>query len=95
MSHIVGCQLSLWTGVEVSQEDCVALLMCVAVDCHHLVKYQWSRDGRDILNEAHPLYYATSPGKYACCVTARTEQMSRHFEVKGMCLLVYYYFTYH
>lgn len=95
MPHNVGCQLSLWTGFEVSQEDYVALLMCIAVDGHNLVSYQWSRDGHDIPNEVHPLYYATQPRKYACCVTARTEQTSCNFEVKGMCLLVYYYFTYH
>ena len=28
----LGAQLSLWTGAEASQQDYVALLMCVAMD---------------------------------------------------------------
>ena len=80
----LGAQLSLWTGAEASQQDYVALLMCVAMDGYHsLVSYQWSRNGADMTGEIHPLLYTAMVGKYTCKVTNKTTSKERHFVVKG------------
>jgi len=81
----LGSQLTLWCGVDSSQEDHVALLMCVATSGHHsIASYQWSKkDGCDLLGEVHPLLYATKVGKYTCIVTSNNKSVERLFEVKG------------
>jgi len=77
-------QLTLWCGVDSSQEDHVALLMCVATSGHHsIASYQWSKDGCDLLGEVHPLLYATKAGKYTCILASNNKSAERLFEVKG------------
>ena len=78
-------QLRIWTAAEVSQDDYVALLMCVAVDGYHsLTSYQWRKDGENILNEIYPLFYATTIGSYDCFVSAMSQTAKCSFEVKGV-----------
>lgn len=67
-----------------SQEDRVALLMCVATSGHHsIASYQWSKNGCDLVGEVHPLLYATTVGKYTCNVTSNQKSAKRQFEVTG------------
>ena len=73
--------------MDVSQEDYIALLMCVALDGHHsIASYQWRRNGCDLLSEVHPLLYTCMVGKYTCCVTSKEQSVKRYFEVKGIML---------
>ena len=79
----------MWTGIEVSQQDYVALLMCIAVDGYHTVcSYQWCKSGYNLTDEVYPLLYATSVGEYECSVTTKTEVMRQCFEVKGITFII-------
>ena len=59
--------------MDVSKEDYVALLMCVALDGHH--SYQWRRNGCDLLGEVYPLLYTSIVGTYTCCVTGKEQSV--------------------
>lgn len=81
---ISGTQLSLWTGVKISQQDHVALLMCVALNGYHsVVSYQWSENGADMKGEVYPLLYTSSFGKFVCRVSSTMKTIERRFETKG------------
>ena len=59
--------------------------MCIAINGYHSVaSYEWSKDGFKLLDEVHPLLYASSTGKFTCSVTIKTKVIERYFEVKGM-----------
>ena len=86
-----GSQFSIWTGVDYSQPDHIALLVCIALGGYHpLVSYQWTRNGEKLEEEVHPLLYTTTRGDYTCKITGHDTEKSAecHFEVKGA-LLIY------
>jgi len=84
MFLFIGSSLSLWTGVDASSQDYVALLMCIAVGGYHSVaSYQWSKDGLEMEEEVYPLIYTAAAGKYSCNVTTAGMSMEHHFEVTG------------
>ena len=48
----------MWTGIEFSSQDYVALLMCLANGgFHSLASYQWSQNGSTFVGEVYPLLY--------------------------------------
>lgn len=66
-SMVSGSYLSVWTGVKVSEQDHVALLVCVALNGYHsVVSYQWSEDGVEMKGETYPLLYTSVCGKHTC-----------------------------
>ena len=82
---MLGSHLSLWTGVNLSQDDHVALLMCVAVNGYHsVVSYQWSKNGAEMNGEVYPLLYISAFGRYTCRVSSELKALEHHFETKGM-----------
>lgn len=79
----------MWTGVKFSQQDHVALLVCVALNGYHsVVSYQWSEDGVEMKGETYPLLYTSVIGKYTCRVTSKMKVIERHFETRGIIQLL-------
>ena len=80
---LAGSRLQIWARTEVSKDDRVALLICVADSYHSLASYEWKKNGEVLVNENHPLLYVTSVGMFECTVSALSQTMHRVFEVKG------------
>ena len=80
--QVLGFKFGLYR-TEVSKDDRVALLICVADSYHSLASYEWKKNGEVLVNENHPLLYITSVGMFECTVSAISQTMHRVFEVKG------------
>lgn len=79
-----GSKLEIWTATEVSQEDHIALLVCVAENGYHsLATYTWQKDGEYLRNENHPLLYVNTVGKFECTVSASSQKIKQLFMVQG------------
>ena len=71
-----------------SQQDHIALLMCVALDGYHsVVSYQWIENGAEMKGEVYPLLYVSAFGRYTCRVLNGMKTVERHFETKGIIII--------
>jgi hypothetical protein len=78
---ISDCLFGVWRGGFSLPREKVAVLVCFAKDGYHsLSKYQWHLNDEILMNEAHPVLYASCCGVFKCAVEVKgAGGMKDHF----------------